>query len=68
MNQTIECSCGAAKSIQVQFCDPCWEKLPPKNQTEIIGCGEQLTAAKAKLSDAIESSEFILRLMRRGSL
>lgn len=68
MNTTGKCSCGADKKETKQFCDPCWVALPSKTQGNLIGCGNQYATAKAKLQDAIESAEFILRLQRRGQL
>lgn len=68
MNTTGKCSCGGAKKETKQFCEPCWGSLPSKTQGALIGCGNQYATAKAKLQDAIESSEFILRLQRRGQL
>jgi hypothetical protein len=29
-NASTKCSCGKPKSVSKQWCDECWEKIPPK--------------------------------------
>lgn len=55
-NFTTQCFCGGIKQPGATFCDPCWDSLPPRLQSEIN------VRISDYLSTAERSTEFLTQL------